>query len=91
MKRRSFFSRIAGFVAAVAIAPEIAFRSKLPLPGAAHLQLESVQVAFWTQDARYSRCVDPEYEKLLRNLESRPTSALNVPNMFDFLKEHTKA
>lgn len=32
MKRRSFFKRLAAVVAAVAIAPEIAFRTKLELP-----------------------------------------------------------
>lgn len=71
MKRRSFFSRIAGFVAAVAIAPEIAFRAKLPLPGAEHLELKSVAVGFWTQETRYSSCVDEQYEKMLKELAEK--------------------
>lgn len=32
MKRRSFFKKLSAIVAAVAIAPEVAFRAKLELP-----------------------------------------------------------
>ncbi len=62
MKRRSFFSRIAGLVAAVAIAPEIAFRTKLPLPKWG--QQETI-VAFWTQTDRAAGSYDAEYLKTI--------------------------
>lgn len=39
--RRGFFKKLAGIVAAVAIAPEIAFRTRLELPDAGFLFLSS--------------------------------------------------
>lgn len=64
MKRRSFFSRIAGAIAAIAIAPEIAFRAKLPVPAV----VDPVPVEFWHQTTRASVCFDREYLEKMNEL-----------------------
>lgn len=59
VKRRSFFSRCAALVAAVALAPEIAFSRKLDLPDAAKL------APFWTESTILSRCYSDAYLRFL--------------------------
>jgi len=59
--RRSFFSRIAGAVATIALAPEIAFRAKLDVP-----KLK----AFWVETECYARCYDEGYLEAMRLLHS---------------------
>jgi hypothetical protein len=67
--RRSFFKRIAGLVAIVAIAPELAFRAKLALPAAEDVAVSTETLgAFWTQTERHSVCVSAAYEEYMEKL-----------------------
>lgn len=58
MKRRSFFKSLMGAVAAVAIAPEIAFRRKLTLPA---VEAPVFMTTYWMETTRHSACYTDEY------------------------------
>lgn len=79
MKRRSFFRNLAAIIAAVAIAPEIAFRTKLELPKA-----EAIS-SFWFQTDRYSNCVSDAYIARMAELEAAGIVPVMVNNLHDFV------
>lgn len=61
--RRSFFRRIGAIVAAVALAPEIAFRVKLPKVSPEPVNWKDVP--FWYQETRTSFCYSDEYKRFM--------------------------
>lgn len=70
--RRSFFQRLAGAVAAVALAPEIAFRAKLELPKIIGHDPgpTTMTAAFWTQTTRWGFVVTDDYVKAMQAVQA---------------------
>lgn len=66
--RRSFFKRLAILVATVAIAPEIAFRTKLALPAAAVPAETPALIPFWLQTSERSLYYSPAYKAWLETM-----------------------
>jgi|GEM_PF-6175251 hypothetical protein len=73
--RRSFFKRLAAVVAAVAIAPEIAFRRRLELPGVDTHKLETHEPIQAYRYVSYKQSKDGIWQKEFFNEEDAPKHA----------------
>lgn len=70
--RRSFFKKIATAIAIVALAPEIAFRTKI-----APTQAALEPVLFWIETKRVSRFTSKGYDEMIKQIGNRLSEGLN--------------